>query len=61
MIKIKLLYPEVYEIARYKKKRKEFPPLRLLYVASSMIKEGWRVDIEAVIPEASKMTILVVN
>ncbi len=53
MIKIKLLYPEVYEIARYGKRRKEYPPLGLLYVASSMIKEGWMVDIEAITPETS--------
>lgn len=33
-MRVALVYPEVYELARFKEKRKEFPPFGVLYLAS---------------------------
>lgn len=33
-MKVALLYPEVYDMARFKDKRKEFPPFGVLYLGS---------------------------
>ena len=45
MKKISLLYPEVYEISRYGKARKEFPPFGILYLASVAEHSGFSVKI----------------
>lgn len=34
-LKLALVYPEVYGVARFKEKRKEFPPFGVLYLAAS--------------------------
>jgi anaerobic magnesium-protoporphyrin IX monomethyl ester cyclase len=40
-----LFYPEVYDMARFKDKRKEFPPFGVLYLAS----------VEAVTPSHTRL------
>lgn len=50
-MKINLLYPEVYEIARFGKKRKEYPPFGVMYLATVAEKLGFNVKITAVTSE----------
>jgi hypothetical protein len=45
MKKIVLVYPEAYEISRYGKTRKEFPPFGILYLASVAEHAGFSVKI----------------
>ena len=45
MNKIALHYPEVYEVARFGSKRKEFPPFGILYLASFAENLGFNVKI----------------
>ena len=49
-MKLALLYPEVYDMARYKDKRKEFPPFGVLYLAAVTENAGHEVAVEAVTP-----------
>lgn len=35
-MKVALLYPEVYDMARFKEGRKEFPPFGVLYLAAAI-------------------------
>jgi anaerobic magnesium-protoporphyrin IX monomethyl ester cyclase len=49
-MKVVLLYPEVYDMARFKDKRKEFPPFGVLYLAAVTEEAGHEVAIEAVTP-----------
>lgn len=44
-MKVALVYPEVYDLARYKEKRKEFPPFGVLYLAAILEKNGIKVNI----------------
>ncbi|WP_066501625.1 B12-binding domain-containing radical SAM protein [Abyssisolibacter fermentans] len=43
-----IFYPEVYEIARFKEKRKEFPPFGVLYLASVLENQGVNMKIEKI-------------
>jgi anaerobic magnesium-protoporphyrin IX monomethyl ester cyclase len=43
-----LLYPEVYDMARFKENRKEFPPFGVLYLASAIRNAGHHVEIRKV-------------
>lgn len=45
-----LLYPEVYEMARFKEQRKEFPPFGVLYLAAVVEGAGHHAVIEKVSP-----------
>ena len=54
-MKVALLYPEVYDMARFKDKRKEFPPFGVLYLAAVIEQAGHRVDIEAVAPSRTRL------
>jgi hypothetical protein len=47
---VALLYPEVYEIARFKKVRKEFPPLGVLNLAAAIEEAGHDVTVFPVSP-----------
>lgn len=47
-MKVALLYPEVYDMARFKEKRKEFPPFGVLYLAAVAENAGHDVAVEAV-------------
>ena len=44
-MKIALVYPEVYDLARFKEKRKEFPPFGVLYLAAILEENSINVDI----------------
>ena len=49
-MRVALLYPEVYDMARFKDKRKEFPPFGVLYLAAVIEQAGHDVAVEAVSP-----------
>jgi radical SAM superfamily enzyme YgiQ (UPF0313 family) len=44
------LYPEVYDMARFKEQRKEFPPFGVLYLAAVVEQAGHVVSIKKVMP-----------
>ncbi len=54
-MKISLVYPEVYDLARFKEQRKEFPPFGVLYLAAVLQAEGHDVRIEKVFAENTKL------
>lgn len=47
-MKILLFYPEVYEIARFKEKRKEYPPFGIMYLAAILKEENHEVEIRKI-------------
>ncbi|MET8334342.1 B12-binding domain-containing radical SAM protein [Streptosporangium canum] len=49
-MKVALLYPEVYDMARYRQERKEFPPFGVLYLAAVAEEAGHQVAIHRVAP-----------
>ena len=51
-MRVALLYPEVYDMARFKDKRKEFPPFGVLYLAAVIEQAGHDVTVQAVTPAA---------
>jgi radical SAM superfamily enzyme YgiQ (UPF0313 family) len=50
-MKVALLYPEVYDMARFKEHRKEFPPFGVLYLAAVIEQAGHAVAIRKVAPD----------
>ena len=54
-MKVALLYPEVYDMARFKDKRKEFPPFGVLYLAAVIEQAGHGVAVEAVVPSHTRL------
>ncbi|MFA6533860.1 MAG: radical SAM protein [Patescibacteria group bacterium] len=44
-MKVALVYPEVYDLARFKEKRKEFPPFGVLYLAAFLEENHFKVDL----------------
>lgn len=52
-MKVALLYPEVYDMARFKEHRKEFPPFGVLYLAAVVELAGHNVSIKKVTPNAT--------
>jgi anaerobic magnesium-protoporphyrin IX monomethyl ester cyclase len=44
-MRVALVYPEVYDLARFKEKRKEFPPFGVLYLAAVAEQAGHAVTI----------------
>ena len=44
-MKVALVYPEVYDIARYKEKRKEFPPFGVLYLGAFLEENNIEVSV----------------
>lgn len=44
-MRVALVYPEVLDLARFKEKRKEFPPFGVLYLAAVAEKAGYEVTI----------------
>lgn len=52
-MKVALLYPEVYDMARFKEHRKEFPPFGVLYLAAVVELAGHDVSIKKVTPRAT--------
>lgn len=49
-MKVALLYPEVYDMARFKEHRKEFPPFGVLYLAAIVEQAGHEVSVLKVAP-----------
>ncbi|GGP17224.1 B12-binding domain-containing radical SAM protein [Nonomuraea glycinis] len=49
-MKVALLYPEVYDMARFLQERKEFPPFGVLYLAAVAEEAGHQVEIRRVAP-----------
>lgn len=52
-MKVALLYPEVYDMARFKERRKEFPPFGVLYLAAVIEQAGHQVAIKKITPYAT--------
>ncbi|MEU3456751.1 radical SAM protein [Micromonospora sp. NPDC006766] len=50
-MKVGLLYPEVYDMARFREGRKEFPPFGVLYLAAVLQEAEHRVRVVKVTPE----------
>lgn len=50
-MRVALVYPEVYDMARFKENRKEFPPFGVLYLAAVAEQAGHEVVIEKVAPD----------
>lgn len=44
-MKVVLVYPEVYDLARFEEQRKEFPPFGVLYLAAFLEKNHFNVNI----------------
>lgn len=44
-IRVALVYPEVYDLARFKENRKEFPPFGVLYLAAILEENNISVKI----------------
>lgn len=44
-MRVALVYPEVYDLARFKEKRKEFPPFGVLYLAAVAEQAGHHVTV----------------
>lgn len=57
-MKVALMYPEVYDMARYKEGRKEFPPFGVLYLAPVIAASGHQVDIIKVTPGSEPLDLL---
>ena len=49
-MRVALLYPEVYDMARFAEQRKEFPPFGVLYLAAALEAAGYDVEIRKVTP-----------
>ena len=49
-VRVALLYPEVYEVARFRQARKEFPPLGVLQLAAAAETAGHDVQVFPVTP-----------
>ncbi|PRY34328.1 B12-binding domain-containing radical SAM protein [Umezawaea tangerina] len=54
-MRVALLYPEVYDMARFKERRREFPPFGVLYLAAVVEQAGHQVDVIKVTPEATAL------
>ena len=49
-MRVALLYPEVYDMARFAERRKEFPPFGVLYLAAVIEDAGHEVSVQKVTP-----------
>jgi radical SAM superfamily enzyme YgiQ (UPF0313 family) len=54
-MKVALLYPEVYDLARFREHRKEFPPFGVLYLAAVIEEAGHTVAIVKVTPTVAEL------
>lgn len=52
-MRVALLYPEVYDMARFKEHRKEFPPFGVLYLAGVIEQAGHHVAVKKVTPHVT--------
>ncbi len=51
-MRVALVYPEVLDMARYRERRKEFPPFGVLYIAAALEESGIDVTIFKLEPES---------
>jgi anaerobic magnesium-protoporphyrin IX monomethyl ester cyclase len=51
-MRVAVVYPEVLDMARYRERRKEFPPFGALYIAATLEQAGHAVDVSKLTPEA---------
>jgi len=51
-MRVALLYPEVYDMARFRERRREFPPFGVLYLAAVVENAGHEVAVFQVRPDA---------
>ncbi|HXH26839.1 MAG TPA: radical SAM protein [Candidatus Acidoferrum sp.] len=58
-MRVALLYPEVYDMARYKEGRREFPPFGVLYLAAVIREAGHEIEILKVTPENTALDLRV--
>ena len=54
-MKVAIVYPEVYELARFGNKRKEFPPFGAMYLAANVERAGFEAQILKVSRESTKL------
>lgn len=54
-MRVALLYPEVYDMARFREGRKEFPPFGVLYLGAVIEAAGHAVLIHKVTPGAEPL------
>jgi anaerobic magnesium-protoporphyrin IX monomethyl ester cyclase len=54
-MRVALLYPEVYDMARFREERREFPPFGVLYLAAVCERAGHEVAIEKVTPSRTRL------
>ena len=54
-MRVALLYPEVYDMARFREERKEFPPFGVLYLAAVCEQAGHEVVIEKATPHRTAL------
>lgn len=52
-MRVSLLYPEVYDMARFREGRREFPPFGVLYLAAVLEEAGHTVQVLKVTPTAA--------
>lgn len=57
-MRIALIYPEVYDIARFYGKRKEFPPFGVLYLASVLENNNFDIQIFTVDSNNTKLDLI---
>src|SRR6185437_4848231 len=56
-MKVALVYPEVYDMARFKERRREFPPFGVLYLAAVLERAGHTVAIRKVTPTTAHVAL----
>ncbi|KAA2261103.1 B12-binding domain-containing radical SAM protein [Solihabitans fulvus] len=54
-MRVALLYPEVYDMARFKEHRREFPPFGVLYLAAVVEQAGHEAAIHKVTPQTTEL------
>ena len=54
-MKVAIVYPEVFDLARFKEKRKEFPPFGALYLASTLEENDFSVKILKISEGATRL------
>ena len=54
-MRVALVYPEVYDMARFKEGRKEFPPFGVLYLAAVIREAGMHCEIRTATPGATPL------
>jgi anaerobic magnesium-protoporphyrin IX monomethyl ester cyclase len=51
-MRVAMVYPEVYDVAKFERKRKEFPPFGIMYLAAEVERQGVDVKVFSVSPDS---------